>query len=302
MKFKELEKWLNSPLPDFAKNVNNNLPKITVITPSYNQGDFIEDTIKSVLLQNYPNLEFFVFDGGSTDKTVEILKKYEKSIDFWISEKDKGQSDAINKGFKKATGDIICWLNSDDLFTPDTLIYIANKYIKTQFDFVYGRNVYLFSKINMLLLNPTTNLANNFAIKDCDFLVQPSTFWSKKLLEKNGLLSENLHYSFDWEWFIRAQNNGFQLEKSDRILSVYRIHEEHKSSSAGQKRIHEIAEIYKKNHNKQVADAYLRLNATPWKITIRRILKRLPNIMSWILWKLKFSRISFHQFRSILQM
>ena len=96
-------------------------PKITVVTPSYNQGQFIEATIQSVIGQQYPNLEYIVCDGGSTDETVEILKKYTDKITWWCSEKDKGQSDAINKGMRKATGDIVCWINSDDVLLPGTL-------------------------------------------------------------------------------------------------------------------------------------------------------------------------------------
>ena len=92
-----------------------NYLRITVVTPSYNQGQFIESTILSVIEQNYPNLEYFICDGGSNDQTVDIIKKYENKIDWWCSEKDKGQTDAINKGMRRATGDIVCWINSDDV-------------------------------------------------------------------------------------------------------------------------------------------------------------------------------------------
>jgi glycosyltransferase involved in cell wall biosynthesis len=97
------------------------LPKISIITPSYNQGHFIEETITSVLDQGYPNLEYIIMDGGSKDNTVEVIKKYEKHITYWVSERDKGQSDAINKGFARATGDVINWLNSDDYYAKGTL-------------------------------------------------------------------------------------------------------------------------------------------------------------------------------------
>lgn len=108
-------------------------PKITLVTPSFNQGEFIEETIRSVLLQNYPNLEYIIIDGGSTDDTVAIIKKYEKYISYWISEKDKGQSEAINKGLKIATGEIFNWLNSDDYYAPGTL-----KNRRIVFGAVYG--------------------------------------------------------------------------------------------------------------------------------------------------------------------
>ncbi|MFZ4612746.1 MAG: glycosyltransferase family 2 protein, partial [Bacteroidia bacterium] len=104
-----------------------NLPKISIITPSYNQGQYIEETILSVINQDYPNIEYIVMDGGSNDQTVEIIKKYESKITYWVSEKDKGQADAINKGFARATGDILCWLNSDDYFFDGTLKFVAEK-------------------------------------------------------------------------------------------------------------------------------------------------------------------------------
>ena len=113
--------------------MNKTYPKISVITPSYNQGIYIEETIQSVLNQNYPNLEYIIIDGGSNDSTVEVIKKYESKIDFWVSEKDKGQADAINRGFAKATGDILCWLNSDDYFFPDNQITPANPLCSRQY-------------------------------------------------------------------------------------------------------------------------------------------------------------------------
>src|SRR5665647_1802387 len=103
-----------------------NYPKISIVTPSFNQGRYIEQTIQSVINQNYPNLEYIIIDGGSTDDTIEVIKKYEKHISFWISEPDKGQADAINKGFAKCTGDIFNWINSDDYYEPETFKKLSN--------------------------------------------------------------------------------------------------------------------------------------------------------------------------------
>ena len=104
-------------------------PRITIVTPTYNQGQFIEETIRSILLQNYPNLEYIIMDGGSTDDTVEIIKKYEPWISYWVSEKDKGQSDAINKGSARATGEIFNWINSDDCLTKGALKLVAGRFL-----------------------------------------------------------------------------------------------------------------------------------------------------------------------------
>src|SRR6516165_8828702 len=122
------------------KIVDRSLPKITIVTPSLNQGRFIEETIKSILNQGYPNLEYFVIDGGSTDETMSIIKKYDEHIDFWTSEPDNGQAAAINKGFAKASGQILAWLNSDDTYESGVFAEVAKMFERhPEADVISGR-------------------------------------------------------------------------------------------------------------------------------------------------------------------
>jgi len=121
-------------------------PRITVVTPSFNQGAFIEQTIRSVLLQKYPNLEYLVIDGGSTDATIEIIKKYESRITYWTSEPDRGQSHAINKGFETATGDILAWLNSDDMYLPGALHAVAERWLESKCEVLTGHTLFIDEK------------------------------------------------------------------------------------------------------------------------------------------------------------
>lgn len=291
----------------FRTNLDLTFPKITIITPSYNQGKFIEATIRSVLCQNYPNLEYFIFDGGSKDETVEVIKKYEKYIDHWESGPDKGQSDAINKGFRVATGDIVGWLNSDDLFFPNTLHRVANHFKQSE-DFqkvLYGEGIYYFDKYNLSIPNNTARLSDRHPIELCDFIIQPSTFWGKSVIDKVGLLSENLHYSFDWEWFIRIHKAGIPFQMVNDNFSVYRIHSEHKSTTSGDKRTKELAQVYQIYHGQAVADSYLKLHGNTKAIWTRRILKRLPigaSLLKKIYWKNGFRTIPFEVFESIILM
>ncbi len=212
--------------------MNSSYPKITIVTPSYNQGHFIERTILSVINQNYPNLEYIIIDGGSTDNTVEIIKKYEKWITYWISEKDNGQTEAINKGIKRATGTIINSVMSDDLlvenalfnlataYTPETQCYLGKTHIIDENDLETGS----ISHTNYSGLN----------IYDCleIGLNQPGTFFNISVMEEIGLLNEKLQYSFDldyWKRFLLNYNKP-KIAKMDCYIASFRIHEASKTN------------------------------------------------------------------------
>lgn len=237
--------------------MNKTYPKISVITPSYNQGIYIEETIQSVLNQNYPNLEYIIIDGGSSDSTVDVIKKYESKIDFWVSEKDKGQADAINRGFAKATGDILCWLNSDDYFFPDTLKYVASQLNIEKKEILFGEVDHIFEPDKAIKHSNVKNKYENYNLELYDYIIQPGSFWTKKVWELTGVVDENLHFVFDWEWFLRAKKNDAEFKYSNKVMSMYRVHAAHKTSNGGEKRQKEIEYILKKYSGEKMLKAFI---------------------------------------------
>lgn len=222
-------------------------PKISIVTPSYNQCQYLEDTILSVLGQGYPNLEYLIYDAASTDNSVAIIKKHETQLSFWISEKDNGQADAINKGFAKATGDILMWLNSDDILMPNILHFIAEQYIQKGDGIYFGNCIHFKENSNGSLYASGSNVSTNFdtiPLELADTIIQPSSFWSKKVWLQNGVLADKFHFGFDWEWFLRAKNNKIPFYSINKPISLYRIHDVHKTGIGGKKRQEELLEIY----------------------------------------------------------
>ena len=237
------------------------LPKISIITPSYNQGRYLEETILSVLGQNYPNLEYFIMDGGSTDNSVDIIKKYAGRITHWVSEKDKGQAAAINKGFSISTGEILLWLNSDDLLMPGVLTFIAS-IAKTGEENIYiGNCIHFKEEDDKRLTSWGSDIINaNKTIKltDIDYIIQPSSFWTRKAWDTTGVLNEHAHFTFDWEWFLRATEKKIPITAVAKGISLYRFHNSHKSSAGGSKRQQEISDIYRA-YNPRIAALYKKL-------------------------------------------
>ena len=221
-----------------------NYNKISVITPSFNQGIFIEQTILSVIGQHYPNLEYIIIDGGSDDETLGIINKYDEYITHWVSEKDSGQSDAINKGFGMATGDILCWLNSDDYYLPGTLLNVNKNLSVNGPELLYGNCIHINEESNFLhgsYFNPF----QKSDINEGDFINQPSSFWTKKAYEITGALRTDLHFGFDWEWYARAYSKGVKFIPSKTYFSVYRQHEKQKSNPNDTVRFNELISIGK---------------------------------------------------------
>lgn len=212
------------------------LPKITVITPSFNQGNFIEETIKSVLNQNYPNLEYWVFDGGSSDQTIKILKKYQKKLN-WVSKKDRGQTDAINKGMKRAKGEIVCYLNSDDVFLPGTLMTVADFFSNTPSS-LWVTGDYTIIDANGKTIQPFVtayktfirNLGLDWLLYIANYINQPSTFWRRSVFSEVGYFDQSLRYCMDYDLWLRL----VKLQTPHLLpqpLSAFRIHEKSKGGA-----------------------------------------------------------------------
>jgi len=212
-------------------------PKISIVTPSYNQGQFLERTILSVLNQNYPNLEYIIIDGGSTDGSVEIIKKYEKYIAYWVSEKDSGQADAINKGLRISTGQILAYLNSDDTYAPAALNNMV-QYLTghPDIDAIYGI---------CNIIDENDQIVNQWHPAEFDIralvrsgistIPQQTVFFRRHILEKIGFLDTSLRHAMDYEYWIRT-GKKFRVQKTPYVLANFRVHERSKTSleSSGQ--------------------------------------------------------------------
>ena len=198
-------------------------PKFTVVTPTYNQGQFIEKTIDSVLSQGYPNLEFIIIDGGSKDNTVEIIKKYEHHLTYWVSELDRGQSHAINKGFAHGTGSILAWLNSDDWYTPGSLSRFVEAYLAYPDCHVWVGDGDMIDPKGDVFYRPKfagdITLDSLFQwMTDHDFM-QPSAAFSRTAWEACGPLDEEEHIALDVDLWLRIAKAGFQFARIPDVLS-----------------------------------------------------------------------------------
>lgn len=207
-------------------------PKISIVTPSYNQGNFIEETIRSVLLQNYPNLEYLIIDAGSTDNTREIIKQYKSWITYWVSEPDRGQSNAINKGVKKCTGIIFNWLNSDDWLVKNALFDIATSFLRNpNADVISGFENHVSIGGQVSEFNGTFVESTNEQSIEFSYISQPSTFFRLACFKQLGLVSEDLHYCMDIELWVRflLQFGRDRFRKIKKPIANFRFHENSKT-------------------------------------------------------------------------
>ena len=200
------------------------LPKITVITPSLNQGAYLDTAIRSVLAQNYPNLEYIIQDGGSTDESLDIIRRHEKSLAYWTSEPDSGPADAINRGFSRATGDIFTWLNADDAYLPGAFHSVIDLFVRSpETSLVYGEGWYIDESGGRI--EPCRFVRRRFSrtyLVNKDPILQPAAYWRRSLWDTTGPLDTSLRWVFDWEWFIRAFSHG-RFQYIPQNLASYRV-------------------------------------------------------------------------------
>jgi len=204
--------------------------RISVVTPSFNQGRFIEETIRSVLMQTHKDVEYLVLDNCSTDQTGEILANYREKIDHLKIEPDHGQADAIARGFEISTGDICCYLNSDDVLLPGSLEYVASFFsANPDVDAIYGHRVYQDSEsryTNFWILPPHSN----YLMERWDYIPQETCFWRRHLMDRAGGIDSAYRFAMDYDFFVRAMRIG-KFKRVNKFLAAFREHDSSKTVS-----------------------------------------------------------------------
>jgi glycosyltransferase involved in cell wall biosynthesis len=236
------------------------LPLVSIVTPSYNQGRFLCRAIDSVLSQDYPHLEYFVLDGGSNDESVDILRSYcilpspfgrggggEGKPFFWLSQPDRGQTDAINQGLRRTRGDILAYLNSDDVLLPGTIAAVVQHFRSNpDWDLLYGNAYHIDEKDRFLGAYPTAPYEFDRLLQSC-CICQPAAFWRRRITDRVGLFDESLHYAMDYEYWMRIDRAGGKLVHVPIFLACSRQHAQTKTLSARMQVYHEILEVSRRH-------------------------------------------------------
>lgn len=248
----------------------NNLPLVSIITPVLNQASYIGSTIDSVLSQDYSNLEYRIIDGGSTDGTVEILQSYKERF-HWISESDRGQSDAINKGFRQARGEILAWLNGDDIFYPQAVSNaVSALQINPSIGAVYGDCDYIDSNGEFVSRYPVRPYDyDDLVLNNEDYIPQPTVFFRRQVIENIGYLNPSLHYALDYDYWLRL-GLKYPMEYIPKRMAALRLHSDAKSIGAVAKFGPELIQVHEQlmaspelpahlhaNRNQAMSNAYL---------------------------------------------
>ena len=269
-------------------------PVVTVITPSYNQGRFIRATIESVLSQNYPHLEYIVMDGGSTDETAAVVKEYSSRLAF-ISEKDRGQSHAINKGFQMARGSVLAWLNSDDLYLPGSIAAAVEAFTRNPAaGAVYGEGYLIDSAGKSPSRFPWTQAFDLWRLTHLsDYILQQTVFFRRNALDEVGYLDENLHYTMDWDILIRL-GKKYPLVYIPEYMACLREYPEAKTFAGGSRRVSEILSMLSRHTGMLVSPGYVVYGLDTYhQILCRKVdrlfLPRLPFVAEKLRWLISYT-------------
>jgi len=202
-------------------------PLVSIVTPSYNQGQFLEETIRSVLAQDYPHIEYIIMDGGSTDGSLELIRRYSDRLAYWESQPDRGQAHAINKGLARASGELLGWLNSDDVLLPTTVSRVVEAFERYKdIDVVYGRLERIDANGNLV---PTPLLPKDKVVFNKQLVIgecvvnQPGSLWRRRLMQRSGVLDESLNYALDYEYWIRSALDGAIFLRLPEVLARFRL-------------------------------------------------------------------------------
>ncbi len=280
----DIRAFVSGPLydPEIMRSRDVRYPRISVIVPSYNQARFLERTLLSILNQNYPNTEIIVMDGGSQDGSVELIRKYEPYLAYWVSEPDKGQPNALNRGFARATGELIGWQNSDDLYTPGFFDRVARSFR------AYPKLRLFISNIYMIDENDQITWESRFAPFSVSHLIyldwnlsSQGTLLDRRLAEQAGLFREDIQVGFDWDWFIRV---GRIVKAKQTLLhgsygGCYRVHSASKLSTQAQDARWRIEAQILCSHGIPVREELPYTRQPWWQARVLRLRARIFNVL-----------------------
>lgn len=264
-------------------------PTITIVTPSYQQGRFLDRTIYSVVSQQYPGLEYIVQDGGSSDQTLAVLRRFDPLLTRWVSEADTGQADAINRGFRETTGSVMAWLNSDDLLLPGSLAYVARFFVEhPEVDVVYGHRLMIDendAQIGAWILPRHDDLALTLA----DYVPQETLFWRRRIWEAaGGSVDPTFAYALDWDLLLRFREAGATMVRLPRFIGAFRIHDEQKTTATHAVGEAECDLLRRRVYGRSVSEGELFKRLRPYLLrhmlaqTRQRIVDRLPIRRSYV--------------------
>jgi GT2 family glycosyltransferase len=276
------------PTGYFTTEAPTPAPRISIVTPSFGQGHFLERTLYSVINQKYPALEYVVQDGGSTDDTVDVLRRFEGSLAHWTSEPDDGQADAINRGFAHTSGEIMAYLNSDDLLLPGALAYVAGYFAAhPDVDVLYGHRIIIDEhdgQIGSQIMPPH----DDEELTVLDFVPQETLFWRRTAWEAaGGQIDASLRFALDWDLLLRFRDSGAKMVRVPRLLGAFRVHEEQKTSTWFDQCLIECEALRQRVHGRAISHDEAVARAAPYmrrhvphhlwhRLKMRLPLRRLP--------------------------